>query len=147
VGPIARDATIQIGVADPALATTIASAVTGALATLEIPELACPLVHLRSRKRLAALVLDGSLAGAIAIVGVTPRNARHLVTLIDGLRAAGAAGIQLVWDGDARDERHVFAALERARATPAAAPVVVATGSEPAPALRLLIAHRLRRST
>lgn len=146
VGPVARDAAIQVGIADPALATAVADAVAGALAALEVPPLANPLVHLRSRKRLAALALDGSLAGAIAIVGVTPRNARHLVALIDGLRAAGVAGIQLVWD--ARDgERHVFAALERARANPAAAPVVLATTPDPVPALRLLIEHRLRRST
>jgi len=78
------------------------------------------------------------------MVGVTARNSRHLVAIVDGLRAAGVAGIQLVWDGES-GERHVFAALERARSNPAAAPVVLATGLEPVPALHTLIAHRNQR--
>jgi len=144
VGPIARDAAIHIGIGDPVLADAVASALRQALA-IELPALAHPVVYLRSRKRMAERGAD--LAGALAVVGVTPRNARHLVALIDGLRAAGVVGIQLVWDGIA-DERHVFAALERARSMPAAAPVVVVdvTTIEPAPALLLLVAHRLRRT-
>lgn len=146
VGEVARDAAIEVAIADPALAGRVAAAIEGAVAAIEVPALAHPVIYLRSRRRLAER--GAALAGAIAIVGVTRTNARHLVELIDGLRAAGAAGIQLVWDpaADARAERHVFAALERARAAPAAAPVVVATTLEPVPALRLLIAHRSRRT-
>lgn len=136
VGPVAVDAAIRIGIADPALASKIASALTTALAAIEVPPLTHPTVLLRSRKRITAEV-----AGAIAIVGVTPRNARHLVEIIDKLRAANAAGIQLVWDGSFH-EKHLFAALERARSQPAAAPVVLAATLEPAPALRLLVQGR-----
>jgi len=155
VGPYAdtadRDAAnVANAVADPELAAALTSAVAGAItaALAEIgmrkPAGPVPVVRLRSRKRLACVA--DRLAGAIAIVPVTARNARHLVALIDGIRAAGAAGIQLVWDGAdpprGEVERHVFAALERARATPGEAPVVLAASDEPATALHLLIAHR-----
>lgn len=146
VGEVARDAAIEVAIADPALAGRVASAIEIAVAAISVPPLAHPIVHLRSRRRLAER--GAELTGAIAIVRVTRNNARHLVELIDGLRAAGAAGIQLVWDttADPGAERHVFAALERARAAPAAAPVVVATTLDPVPVLRLLIAHRPRRT-
>lgn len=139
VGPIASDAAITLGVADPALEQRLASAITGALAAIEVPPLAHPTVLLRSRKRLAERAAE--LANAIAIIGVTSRNARYLVALIEGVRAAGAVGVQLVWDG-ASHERFVFGALEHARGTPAAAPVVVANTIEPVPALRLLVSQR-----
>lgn len=144
VGPVAGDASIQIEVEDPVLGAAIATAVTAALAAIEVPSLSHPVVLLRSRKRLAERAAE--LAGAIAIVGVTPRNARHLVAITDQLRAAGVVGIQLVWDGGSH-ERWVFAALEHARSLPAAAPLVLATTVQPAPALRLLVAHRLRRTS
>jgi hypothetical protein len=145
IGPIAPNAAIHVSIADPVLAGNVAAAIAAAIESMPPLDVACPLVHLRSRKRLAAIAAE--LLGAIAIVAVTERNGRHLVTLVDGIRAAGAAGIQLVWNGEPRGERHVFAALERARANPAAAPVVVATTGEPVPALLLLIAHRLRRNS
>ncbi len=147
VGPVAADAAIQLGITDPVLASTIAASLTVALAAIEVPPLSHPTVLLRSRKRLAERISE--LAGAIAIVGVTPRNARHLVAITDQLRAAGVVGIQLVWDGTSHSlahERHVFAALEHARSLPTAAPLVIATTIDPAPALRLLVAHRLRRT-
>jgi hypothetical protein len=144
VGPVAVDASIQIGIADPVLAGAIAASLTAALAAIEVPPLSQPTVLLRSRKRIAERLVE--LSGAIAIVGVTPRNARHLVAITDQLRAAGVAGIQLVWDG-ASHERHVFAALEHARSLVVSAPLVVAATIEPAPALRLLVAHRLRRTS
>lgn len=143
VGPVAADAAIQLGIADPLLASAIATSLTTVLAAIEVPPLSHPTVLLRSRKRLAERISE--LAGAIAIVGVTPRNARHLVAVTDQLRAAGVVGIQLVWDGTSH-ERHVFAALEHARSLPTSAPLVVATTIDPAPALRLLVAHRLRRT-
>ena len=161
VGPypaeaIATDvAGIAVGVADPdrgrALMAAIARAVADALRSLAAataPVERAPVVILRSRKRLAR---DADrLAGAIAIVPVTARNARHLVALIDGLRAAGAIGIQLAWDGAdparvdtrAKIERHVFAALEHARATPNQPPVVLSANDRPVTALHLLVAHR-----
>lgn len=143
----AREASIRVAVADPALAEALTAAVAEAIRAA-VPErnpsgLPPHTVRLRSRKRLARVA--GQLAGAIAIVPVTARNARHLVELIDGIRAAGALGIQLVWDGAlpprAHVEHHVFAALERARATPSEPPVVLAASEPPAPALHLLIAH------
>jgi hypothetical protein len=103
-------------------------------------------VRLRSRRSIARD--PARLAGAIAVVPVTARNARHLVALVDAARAAGAVGVQLAWDGGtpprADAERHVFAALERARATPGEPPVVLAAGEAPVSALHVLIAHRHR---
>lgn len=144
-----REATIGIAIADPALASAMTTAIAGALEALaiELTAVAAPIVRVRSRTRLARVV--DRLAGAIAIVRVTPRNAKHLVTLLDGIRGAGALGVQLVWDGS-HDEDHVFAALERARSTPAAAPVVLAAiddHARPVAALRVLVAHRARRSS
>jgi len=143
----AREAKIGVAVADPALAqaltTSVAAAIQAAVAESKPPE-HTRTVRLRSRKRLAREA--GQITGAIAIVPVTARNARHLVEFVDGIRAAGAIGVQLVWDGAtpprATVERHVFAALERARATPNDPPVVLATSDQPASALHLLIAHR-----
>jgi hypothetical protein len=142
------EAAIRVAVADEPLARAlverIAVAVRAAAALSPEP---LPVVQLRSRKALAALAPQ--LAGALAIVPITPRNARHLPELVDGIRAAGAAAVQLVWDGAtparARVERHLFAALERARATPAGPPVIVAQTAQPAAALPLLIAQRVRR--
>ncbi|MEO8699341.1 MAG: hypothetical protein ABI867_04830 [Kofleriaceae bacterium] len=133
---------IPVVVKDPVLAAAITQAISAALAETA-PVLAEPrLVGLKSRAGLARLLPE--LPGALAIVTVTPRNARHLVELADGLRAAGAAGIQLVWDGGdrARIERHVFAVLERARATPQLAPIILAATARPVPALLALIAYR-----
>lgn len=141
VGP-AREATVRIAVADPALAEAIAAAITDAVIPTANIELRC--IRLRSRRRATALA--ARLAGAIAIVPITARNARHLVALVDQLRASQVAGIQLVWDGTspprAQIEPHVFAALERARAAPTAAPVVLCDGEALAPVLRYLVAQR-----
>jgi hypothetical protein len=144
-------AVVRVAIADPALAEAVAEAIAGALAVDAgdgVPAVpSVPTLRVRSRRRLARLIAasDG-VRGAIAIVAVTARNARHLVELIDQLRAAGAAGIQLVWDGASPPrvevEAHVFAALERARAAPAASPVVLAADEAPAAALRFLVARR-----
>ncbi len=160
--PAAREATIAIAIADPALAEALAAAIMSALGgavddTLDDalgnapgelrPETRGPhprAVRVRSRKGLAREA--SRLGGAIAIVGVTARNARHLAALVAAARAAGALGIQLVWDGAdpprVAVEHHVFAALEHARATPGEPPVVLAATAQPAAALRFLIAHR-----
>lgn len=147
-GVEAEGAGIAVGIADPERAAAMATAIAGPIAevvagTLEVAA-ERPVVRLRARKAVARD--PGRLAGAIAIVPVTARNARHLVALVDSIRSAGAAGIQLVWDGAApprdRIECHVFAALERARQLPGTAPVVLAASERPASALRLLITHR-----
>jgi hypothetical protein len=142
------EAQIAVQIADPALAAAVTEriaaalvAATGALASAA-PD-AARVIALRSRKALARRVED--VAGALAIVPVTERNARHLLELVDAIRAAGALAVQLVWDGEAppreRVEHHVFAVLERARATPLGPPVVLATDSRPAAALRFLVAN------
>jgi len=144
----AREATLSVAVADPALAraltTAVAEAIRAVVSESEPTDLAPRTVRLRSRKRLTHKA--GQVAGAIAIVPVTARNARHLVELVDKVRAAGAIGVQIVWDGATPPrstvERHVFAALERARATPNEPPVILATSDQPVAALHLLIAHR-----
>jgi hypothetical protein len=161
--PAPCEAVIGVAVRDPALAAAMTRAIVDAVASVAGAAMAdvavgdagalpsvdsaagspLPTLRVRSRKRLAARAADA--AGAIAIVPVTARNARHLIAIIDAARAAGACGIQLVWDGAtppprATVERHVFAALEHARATPAASPVVLAARASPAAALQLVIA-------
>ena len=111
-------------------------------------------ITVRVRDPELARAIDASLTAALdvpspppcdaAIVHVTRDTARTLVDQVDALRAAGATAIQLVWDGRdrARVERHVFAALERGRSNPSAAPVVLASTDRPVAALRMLVAHR-----
>jgi hypothetical protein len=164
--PVGPEAAIGVAIGDPVLAGALTDAVAAAVAAAVADIFAgarmseIRTVAIRSRKALARVA--GALPGAIAIVAVTAGNARHLIALVDQLRAAGAAGIQLVWDGAtpprAEVERHVFAVLEHARATPAAPPVVLAAPPPappptalagtphpaPAAALLLLIAHRAR---
>jgi hypothetical protein len=137
-------AVIGLAIRDATLAAEVSTAISQAIANAVGEPTERPVVHLRSRKRLAEV--SAQLSGAIALVGVTPRNGRRLVELVSGCRAAGAAGVQLVWDGsDAAIERHVFAALEFARSTPASAPVVLSRHERPAAALAILIAHRARK--
>jgi hypothetical protein len=141
IGPPGREgsieAAIRVSSSDPALAEAIARAVADA-----IPELppARPPIRLRTRARASTLGPE-ALAGRFVVVPVSPANARHLAEIVALLRAKGPAGIQLVWDGaSASLERHVFAVLEHARATPAAPPVVVAATPHVTVALRLLAA-------
>ena len=92
----------------------------------------------------------GSEGGTAGTVRVTATGGRRLVGLVDALRAAPVAGVQLVWDGEdpTREEveAHVFAALELARATPNGPPVVVTRSKAPIAALRALVAKRKDRS-
>lgn len=140
--PVAR---IGISVKNGALAERLARAMTRALrAMVAAPLREVATVRVRSRKALDRL--GSRVDGAIAVVPLTTRSLRHAGELVEALRAAGAAGVQVAWDG--RDptrqaaEARVFAILEQARATPGKAPVVLARGEEPVEALRFLIAHR-----
>jgi hypothetical protein len=138
-------ARIGVSVRDRALARRLVAAMTGALrAALAAPVHELAVVRVRSRKSLDRLGVR--VDGAIAIVPLTARNLRRAGALVEGLRTAGAAGVQLVWDGctPAREaaEATVFAILEQARATPTRAPVVLARGEEPVEALRILVAQR-----
>jgi hypothetical protein len=141
------EAKVVVSVHDPELAAALAGSIDAALRreTAACPDdWSGPVVRLRTRKRLAMLVERGRLEGAIVVVSVTPANARHLVAIVDGIRAASAAGVQLVWDGTARErvERHVFAALEHVRASARGAPVILTETGEPSFALRLVINDR-----
>jgi hypothetical protein len=138
---------VRVSVADPALSEAMQGAITKALReATEATGVSTPrVVRLRTRKRFADLGPEG-VAGAIVVVQVTDTNARHLPELIEAVRAAGAAGAQLVWDGEspprALVERHLFTVLERARATPGGPPVVLASSKEPSFALQVLTAKR-----
>ncbi len=146
---IPTEVSLGVAIADPELAARLTCAVTAAITTAidalfaTAPE---PPRVVELRARAAATRRAAELPGAIVLVPVTERNARHLVELVGQLRDAGAAAVQLIWDGAspprARVERHVFAVLEHARATPAGPPVVLAATREPAAALQLLLAHR-----
>lgn len=142
----------EVHVGDAALADRIARAAEGALRTARIAvdeaaaaTRALPVVRLRTRRRFEALGA-ARIAGAIVVMRVTEKSARRLPALVDDVRAAGAAGVQIVWDGESPPrelvEEHVFAALEKARATPKGPPVVLAKSEEPARALRVLISGK-----
>jgi len=143
---------IQVCIADRGLARRVEAATRAALAraTADIDARAArtadvPVVRLRTRKRFEALG-PSALTGAIAVMRVTEKSASRLPALVDDVRAAGALGVQIVWDGESpprdRVERHVFTILERARATPKAPPVVLSRSTEPARALRVLVSQR-----
>lgn len=134
-------AEVRVAARSPARARRLTSAVAGALrelATQEAPAL--PVVRVPSRKALARL--GEAVAGALAVVPVSARNLRFAGEIVEALRAAGAAGVQVVWDGEdpprERAEAPIFALLERARSTPGKAKVVLSRDEEPAESLRIL---------
>jgi hypothetical protein len=138
-------ARVGVSVQDEALARRLTGAMTRALrAAVATPPGEVAVVRARSRKGLDRL--GSRVAGAIVVVPVSARSARRAGELVDALRARGAAGIQLAWQeaGPPRGaaEARLFAILERARATPGRAPVVLARGEEPVDALRILVDHR-----
>jgi hypothetical protein len=139
---------MKVRVADAALAQRIERAIAARVAEAEaaLPPVAARVVRLRTRRRLAEL---GPLDDAVVVLRVTRKNARHLLELAQGARAAGALGVQLVWDGEDRPaiERHVFAVLEHARDTRKQAPIVLAREAEPVRALTLLIAQRRKEGS
>ncbi len=140
--PVAR---IDVSVQDGALARRLTAAMTRALrAAVASPPREIAVVRVRSRKALARL--GAEVAGAIAVVPVTARNLRRAGEIVEALLAAGAAGVQLAWDGrePSREaaEAKVFAILEQARSKPGRAPVVLARSEEPVEALRILVDHR-----
>lgn len=136
---------IEIAIADPELARAVSQATRAALMTASsLPRADLPVVRLRTERRLAEL--GARVVGAYAVVRVTATNLRRLPRLVERLRTEGAAGVQLVWDGAlpprAAAEPAVFAVLERARATPAGPPVVLAASAVVADALRILASRR-----
>ncbi len=141
------EAVVSVSIADPVLAKATAAAVSAALRS-ELDALrprALRVVHVRTRKRLARLGVE-ALSGAVVVVRITEQSARYLVEIVEGARAAGALGVQLVWDGLApareRVEIYVFAVLEQARATPSGPPVVLAEAARPSMALQILMQQR-----
>lgn len=148
----AREDRIVVRVADRALGVKIERAARDRLAAavahndaLAARTADVPVVSLRTRRRLLALG-PARIEGAIAVMRVTSEGARRLPALVDDVRAAGAVGVQIVWDGATppreQVEPYVFAILERARATPKGPPVVLARTEEPARALRILVSRR-----
>jgi hypothetical protein len=138
-------AEIGVSVRDEALARRLVEAMTAAVVAAETrPPAAIDVVRLRSRRGLE--LLRDRLQGAMVVVPVTARNLRRVGEIVEAVRAAGARGVQLVWDGcdpprEAAEAR-VFAILEEARATPKRAPVVLSRGEEPVEALRILVDRR-----
>jgi hypothetical protein len=150
VGTDGSAAQVGVCVEDAALARRLTSAMTRALrAAVAMPPRELVVVEVRSRKAFERL--RPTIAGAIAVVPVTARNLRRVGEIVESIRGAEAAGVQLVWDGrePPREtaEARVFAILEEARATLGRPPVVLASGCEPVDALRILIELRLRAAT
>jgi len=144
---------ITVSISDPALARKMAGALARAVsaATPSPDGFELRVVRFRTSARLAQLETK-KLAGAVAIVRVTERNARRLEEWIARVRRAGALGAQLVWGGETaehptRAARHVFRAMEMVRSTPSEAPVVLAATDEPVAMLRDLIRMRMRTRT
>lgn len=141
---------IQVAIKNAGLADQVQSAIARAMddVAASLPLVVPPIVRLRTRRRFETLG-PARIEGKLAIVRVTAQNARRLPDLVDAIRAARPAGVQLVWNGvePAREsvERHVFAVLERARAAPADPPVILAKGEDPDYALTVLVAHRAQR--
>jgi hypothetical protein len=128
-------ARVNVSISDPELECTVSDRIQAAL---RIPPLTrAPIVRARTQKRLATL----DPAGKFVILRVTAANARHLPSMVDAVRPK-SAGIQIVWNGHdpprERVERHIFAVLERARATPAGPPVILSSTAELALALQIL---------
>lgn len=140
-----REARIELSVSNPTLAAVIEKAIRATVG--EVPEPPrYPITRLRTFRRLASLMTENRLAGRIAIVRVTEPGLRRLPALVEELRAKGALGVQLVWDGQApaREvaEPTVFAILEKARATKSGVPVMLAAERMPVLALRTAIATK-----
>lgn len=145
----APGAEIEFSLRDPQQAQSLKRALHGALkeavpAPLEHP----PVLRVPSKEAIERL--GAALVGTIAVVRVTQRNRRHLLGRVEALREAGVAGIQLVWDGQTPPresvEPWVFAVLEKARATPQGAPVVLAPSEAVVAALLILIDAQRRKA-
>lgn len=126
-------ATITIRVRDRAMADALERGIRAALAALTRAREPAPrTVRFRTRRRLEALEGAGEFEGAVALLPVTRANGRRLAEYAARATDAGALGVQLVWDGvdPPREavEKHVFAALERAREK--RAPIFLARGEE-----------------
>lgn len=148
--------TVEVSIADAKLARTMRRAIDASMraaieaAQRRVEEMGeLRVVRLRARRALASTLAtspDGTLGGALAIVRVTERNARHLPELVEGLRAANASAVQMVWDGTTPTrslvERWVFEVLERARGTSKGPPVILARTDDIPFALRILVANR-----
>jgi hypothetical protein len=141
------DAFVKVAIADARLATIVENAIERAIEAtrVAVPPFVPPIVRLRTQRRLDRLGGE-RIAGKLVIVRVTTTNARRLPDLVERIRALSPAGVELVWDPPpderSRSERYIFAVLEKARATPAGPPVVVARSCEPDIALSILMGHR-----
>jgi len=137
---------VEIAVGRPDLARAIEQGISAAIRALTSPP-EFPVVRLRTRRRLAAV----NVLGKIAIVRVTEQGLRRLPALVEEIRAQGALGVQLVWDGETppreRAEAAIFRVLEAARATKSGPPVMLAAESAPVLALRVAIAARTESAT
>jgi hypothetical protein len=138
-------AEVRVSARSPLRARRLTFAVAGALRALAKHEApALPVLRVPSRKALARL--GDRVAGALAVVPVSARNLRFAGEIVEALRAAGAAGVQVAWDGEEppreRAEAPIFALLERARSTPGKAPVVLSRDEEPAESLKILAGAR-----
>jgi hypothetical protein len=147
---VSSAAAVKVSISDADRARAVTRSIERAVAEVVAsrpPDESWRVVRFRTQKRLAEIA--PTLDGALAVVRVTTANAHKLVAFVAAARGAGVAGVQLVWDGEAppreRVERHVFAALEAARAAPAEAPVVLCAREAVAPALSWLATSRLRK--
>ncbi|MCU0683959.1 MAG: hypothetical protein MUF34_17245 [Polyangiaceae bacterium] len=136
---------LEVRVASPALGQKLRRALRSALAPFEGPTPALPRRIAASSRRALARRADET-SGAVVVVRVGERNARHLVAIVGQARAAGCAAVQLVWNGHSPSpalvEAPVFAALEAARAAPERAPVVLTPRVRAPAALGLALAAR-----
>lgn len=130
---------IRIRVRDAALAERVEKSIADRLGATLAEDPPLPVIPM---VRVATLADVPGAANGIAFIPVTRRNARRLLALAEGLESSGAAGIQLVWNGKAREfEGPVFRVLEAWRGTTRGCPLVLAPNRRPAEALMRMIAH------
>jgi hypothetical protein len=129
-GTLVNEAQVVIRVSDATLEKAIAQSVAHALeGAMALSDTALPSIRFKTERRLVQLEEQARLRGKIAVIAVTPANAKRLSEYVTRAFAAGALGAQLVWDGVTpsaeRAESYVFAVLELARTNPKGPPVML----------------------
>lgn len=131
-GPGAIHATFRLRVADADLAGRLATAIASHVSSERARPLPSPEV--------VRVTANGAeVSGRVAVLPLAEIPPAALERLLGAVEGAGAAGIQLVWDGveppRAIAEAAVFAALEKRRGRKGV-PLVLAVDETPCEALR-----------
>ena len=127
-------AEVAVSIGNARLATAVAREISEALAATPLTAPSVPMIRWSK---------EAVVPGMLVVVKATARNARQLPRRVAAVRAAGALGVQIVWDGEDRTavEPAVFKVLEDARGG-AGPPVMLARDERPSFALLAQIHER-----